>query len=135
MLRDVLRELLPNWHKRKLIAERRAVGSGSENALQSLRRRIEMENAKHKAPNERSTMDNTRNAEPTEDQGVIVSGADARARAHGEVKDVRDAPTAPETSGASTLAPDTSKSPVANRDLDGPRKAGTTPRPTDKPTG
>lgn len=97
MLRDVLRELLPNWHKRKLIAERRAAGSGSENALQSLRRRIEMENAKAKAPNERSTMDNTRNAEPAEDQGVIVAGADARARVRGEVKDdgkprkVRDA--------------------------------------------
>ncbi len=98
-----------------------------------------MENAKAKAPNERSTRDNTGNAEPAEDQGVIVDGADARARARGEMKDaaldVRDAPTAPKTSGASTPAPDTSKSPVANRDLDGPRKAGTTPRPTNKPIG
>jgi hypothetical protein len=127
--------LLPNWHKRELIAERRAVGSGSENALQSLRRRIEMENAKAKAPNERSTMHHTGKAESTEDRGVIVAGTDARARARGEVKDVRGAPTAPKTSGASTPAPDTSKSPVANRDLDGPRKAGTTPRPTDKPIG
>jgi hypothetical protein len=127
--------LLPNWHKRKLIAERRAVGSGSENALQSLRRRIEMENAKAKAPNERSTMHNTGKAESTEDRGVIVAGTDARGRARGEVKDVRDAPTAPKTSGASTPTPDTSKSPVANRDLDGLRKAGTTPRPTDKPIG
>ena len=44
-------------------------------------------------------MDKNRNAEPAEDQGVIVAGTDARARARGEVidsvkpRDVRDAPT------------------------------------------
>ena len=32
-----------------------------------------------------------------------------------------DEPTSPKTSGASTPAPDTSESPVANRDFDGPR--------------
>lgn len=98
MLRDVLRKLLPDWHRRKLIAKQRAVGSGSENALQSLRRRIEMENAKGKAPNERSAIDKTRNAKPAEGQGVIVAGPDARARARGEVKDdakPRDVPDAP----------------------------------------
>jgi hypothetical protein len=45
--------------------------------------------------------------------------------------DQLDEPTAPKTSGASTPTPDTSKSRVANRDLDGPRKHGATPRPTD----
>ena len=40
---------------------------------------------------------------------------------------------APRTAGASTPGPDTSRSPVANRDRGGPRKASTTPRPTDKP--
>jgi hypothetical protein len=39
----------------------------------------------------------------------------------------------PSTSGAAKPAPDTSKSKVANRDVAGPRKAGTTPRPTRKP--
>lgn len=42
-------------------------------------------------------------------------------------------PEAPKTSGAAEPALDTSKSPVANRDLEGPRKASTTPRPTGKP--
>ena len=46
--------------------------------------------------------------------------------------DHREAPVAPKTSGASGEE-DTSKSPVANRDAEGPRKAGVTPRPTDKP--
>jgi hypothetical protein len=32
-------------------------------------------------------MDKNRNAEPAEDQGVIVAGTDARSRARGEVKD------------------------------------------------
>ena len=45
------------------------------------------------------------------------------------------APTAPKTAGAAKPAADTSRSPVANRDTAGPRKAGTTPRPTDKPVG
>lgn len=44
-----------------------------------------------------------------------------------------EAPKAPRTAGAPKPGPDTSKSPVANRDLEGPRKAGTTPRPTSKP--
>jgi len=38
----------------------------------------------------------------------------------------------PKTSGAPKPAPDTSKSSSANRDI-GERKAGPTPRPTDKP--
>jgi hypothetical protein len=32
-------------------------------------------------------MDKNRNAEPAEDQGVIVAGTDARSGARGEVKD------------------------------------------------
>ena len=44
-----------------------------------------------------------------------------------------EAPPNPKTSGAPKPAPDTSRSPAANRDLEGPRKASTTPRPTDKP--
>lgn len=47
--------------------------------------------------------------------------------------DKRQAPAALKTSGASSEARDTSKSDVANRDIEGPRKAGLTPRPTDKP--
>ncbi len=39
----------------------------------------------------------------------------------------------PKTAGAAEPAPDTSRSRVANRDVAGPRKAGATPRPTDKP--
>lgn len=39
----------------------------------------------------------------------------------------------PITSGASKPAPDTSRTPMANRDVEGPRKASTTPRPTDEP--
>jgi hypothetical protein len=50
-------------------------------------------------------------------------------------KDRREAPVAPKTSGAPKPAPDTSKSKVANRDIEGPRKASTTPRPTGKPLG
>lgn len=46
--------------------------------------------------------------------------------------DERQAPAAPKTSGAAPEE-DTSKSNVANRDTEGPRKAGFTPRPTDKP--
>lgn len=40
---------------------------------------------------------------------------------------------APRTAGAPAPGPDTSRSGVANRDPKGPRKASTTPRPTDKP--
>jgi Protein of unknown function (DUF2934) len=40
---------------------------------------------------------------------------------------------APKTAGAPGPAPDTSRSLVANRGLEGPRKASTTPRPTRKP--
>jgi hypothetical protein len=47
--------------------------------------------------------------------------------------DGNEAPTVPKTSGAARPAPDTSKSRVANRDTEGPRKAGATPRPTRKP--
>lgn len=43
------------------------------------------------------------------------------------------APVAPRTSGAPIDDTDTSRSPVANRDTEGHRKAGTTPRPTEKP--
>lgn len=41
----------------------------------------------------------------------------------------------PKLAGAAKPAPDTIKSRIANRDLEGPRKAGPTPRPTDKPIG
>lgn len=41
-------------------------------------------------------------------------------------------PVVPKTSGASAK-PDTSRSSVANRNTEGPRQAGTTPRPMDKP--
>ena len=40
---------------------------------------------------------------------------------------------APKMSGASKGAPDTSASPVANRNVEGIREAGVTPRPTEKP--
>lgn len=43
------------------------------------------------------------------------------------------APPVPKTSGGPKPQPDTSKSPVANRNTEGPRQAGTSPRPTDKP--
>lgn len=43
------------------------------------------------------------------------------------------APVAPKTSGAPENGPDTSRSTAANRNPEGPRQAGTTPRPTDKP--
>lgn len=42
-------------------------------------------------------------------------------------------PAAPKTSGAAVETDDTSRSPVANRNEEGPRHAGATPRPTDKP--
>ena len=44
-----------------------------------------------------------------------------------------ETPPNPKMSGAPKPAPDTSRGPVANRDPEGPRKASTTPRPTDKP--
>ena len=44
----------------------------------------------------------------------------------------KDTPAVPKTSGAPLPAKDMSKSDVANRDP-GARKAGATPRPTDKP--
>ena len=39
----------------------------------------------------------------------------------------------PKTSGAAPESTDTSRSPVANRDPAGPRKAGRTPRPNANP--
>ncbi|MER2536389.1 MAG: DUF2934 domain-containing protein [Rhizobiaceae bacterium] len=47
--------------------------------------------------------------------------------------DSATAPASPKMSGAAKPARDRSKSPVANRDTEGPRKAGATARPTDKP--
>jgi hypothetical protein len=44
-----------------------------------------------------------------------------------------EAGVAPRTAGAPNPAPDTSRSPVANRDVAGPRKAGVSPRPRVKP--
>jgi hypothetical protein len=41
----------------------------------------------------------------------------------------------PSTAGAPKPAADTSKSRLANRDVEGPGKASTTPRPTEKPIG
>jgi hypothetical protein len=48
-------------------------------------------------------------------------------------KDEGDAPAHPDTSGAPKPAPDTSRSTAGNRNPTGPREAGKTPRPTDKP--
>jgi hypothetical protein len=56
---------------------------------------------------------NRSNAKPAEDQGVIVAGTDARARARGEVKDdrkprdVRDAPTENPPTGDERKGPPT----------------------------
>lgn len=44
----------------------------------------------------------------------------------------KDTPVVPKTSGAAKPADGTAKNPVADRNP-GPRQAGTTPRPTDKP--
>ncbi|EHK52614.1 hypothetical protein [Allomesorhizobium alhagi] len=58
-------------------------------------------------------MDKNGNARPAEDQGVIVAGTDARARARGEVKDdgkprdVRAAPTENTPTGDERKGPPT----------------------------
>ena len=57
-----------------------------------------------------------------------------------EQRDLADAdgtqsPAHPRTSGAADTSGDPLRNPVANRDPAGPRKAGATPRPTDKPIG
>lgn len=61
-----------------------------------------------------------------------VPGEDVPA-VRGPDGDRNDEPAPPKTAGAPQPAPDTSKSPLANRDLEGHRKAGATPRPTGKP--
>jgi hypothetical protein len=45
----------------------------------------------------------------------------------------REPPPHPKTSGAPAEKEDTSRGTAANRNREGPRQAGTTPRPTDKP--
>jgi hypothetical protein len=45
----------------------------------------------------------------------------------------RQPPPNPKTSGAAAPGPDTSRSPVANRNREGPRQAGATPRPKSNP--
>jgi hypothetical protein len=44
-------------------------------------------------------------------------------------KDRREAPVAPKTAGAAKPGADTSKSPVANRDMEGPRRPVSHPSP------
>lgn len=63
-------------------------------------------------------MDKNRNAKPAEDQGVIVAGTDARARARGEVKDddgkprdVRNTPTENPPTGEKPPSGDERKGP------------------------
>jgi len=85
-------------------------------------------------------------AEPEPTMGVPVAAA-------GDIPDIRspstagipgaqhdtsgdntfEAPKSPMTSGGPKPGPDTSRSRVANRDIEGPRKASTTPRATRKP--
>jgi hypothetical protein len=74
---------------------------------------------------------------PSKDAPVIRSDAAASKADQGDptLSGDNDASAAPKTAGAPVPATDTSKSRVANRDLEGPRKAGTTPRPTTKPMG
>lgn len=69
------------------------------------------------------------------DRGSESAATGAGSIPDGQVASMSDGdePEAPKTSGAAKPARDTSKSLVANRDLDGPRKASTTPRPTGKP--
>jgi len=45
----------------------------------------------------------------------------------------RQPPPNPKMSGAPAPGPDTSRSPVVNRDREGPRQAGATPRPKENP--
>ena len=63
--------------------------------------------------------------------GTSIPGI--RSSADSASTDGDEAVAAPKTAGAPKPAADTSRSPVANRDVAGPRKAGTTPRPTAKP--
>ena len=72
---------------------------------------------------------------PHKTQGTPVTPDTSAPYIHSvEPNDERaETPPNPKTSGAPKPAPDTSKSPLANRDIEGPRKASTTPRPTDKP--
>jgi hypothetical protein len=62
--------------------------------------------------------------------GPGITIPDIRSADAGELT---DEPDPPKTAGAPEPPPDTSKSRVANRDREGPRKAGTSPRPTGKP--
>jgi hypothetical protein len=63
-----------------------------------------------------------------------VSSAGVPAAQHdGSGDEPFEAPESPMTAGAPKPGSDTSKSPVANRDVEGPRKAGAMPRPTRKP--
>jgi hypothetical protein len=43
-------------------------------------------------------------------------------------------PRANPMSGGAAVEPDPLRDPIANRNTEGPRQAGVTPRPTDKPT-
>lgn len=69
---------------------------------------------------------------PGEDIPAIRSADDAGLGTEVRQKE-ETSPAVPRTAGAPEAGPDTSRSRVANRDTEGPRKAGTTPRPTDKP--
>lgn len=70
------------------------------------------------------------------EQETMIDETDAPgtpAQRKGKTPREERAPLAPKTSGAAREAPDTSRSPVTNRNAEGLRHAGATPRPTDKP--
>lgn len=62
----------------------------------------------------------------------MAKAQNLRETAIDDERDSSGTPVVPKTSGAAPPAADTSKSTAGNRDP-GPRKAGATPRPTDKP--
>jgi hypothetical protein len=81
----------------------------------------ESRDSKRKDPKEAPTAPKPSDAPPRDTRESPAPNPDA-----GEA-------TTPKTSTVAEPEPDTSRSSAANRDVDGPRKAGTTPRPPDKP--
>jgi hypothetical protein len=115
-MRSLAAELFLSWHQRRLLRHLQSDNEASLEALQNFRRKMTMteeaENVRVRTP---------------EAPGIRKDRRDMQR------KDGGQAPTVPKTAGAPKPKPDTSKSPVANRDMEGQRKAGSTPRPTDKP--
>jgi hypothetical protein len=118
MLRSLLAELFPTWYERRLVRRWRASNDAGLAAREQFQRRIAM-------------ADKAGSAAP----GVATpeTGGLRHEKRDATRTDRREAPVNPKSSGAAKPGPDTSKSRVANRDTEGPRKASTTPRPTDKP--